>query len=378
MRLLVDSICTEAKMPEKTNLTGSDSDANFVGWQETLSGEFLPLFNITAAAHPLYQSTVSEATLRRLHLRFPRIIAPYPEARPSPWHNTGIALDHPQTARDAIEMAGLNFTVVKKPLVLKTSAKHNSYATVRTDTNDVLGFVKDSYEPIQNSDAFRFFDSLVAKDEAVYETAGSLGKGELIWILAKLHGYINVHGDDIVNKYLLLTNSHDGSAHVRVKLTPIRAVCNNTLTAALQGAGEIQINRTEDAARNLEQAATIHELSNSLYGQLEVLFNAMFTKKITPVQLREYVQALIPDNEDDGNAIRTENIRQSVLHLHDFGRGADMARGTFWGAFNSVTEYADHIMSRGDSATRLNSIWFGRGEQLKLKAFHLAKQMMRP
>ena len=159
--------------------------------------------------------------------------------------------------------------------------KQDTYATMRTDTDEVLGFVNESYEPIQNVDAFTFFDTLVAEDEAIYETAGVLGKGECIWILAKLPGYIKVHGNDIVNKYLLLTNSHDGSSHVRVKLTPIRVVCNNTLTAALQGAGEVQISHTSNAVRDLEQAAAMLGLSNSLYEQLDVMFNSMAAKKIT-------------------------------------------------------------------------------------------------
>jgi hypothetical protein len=106
------------------------------------------------------------------------------------------------------------------------------------------------------------------------------------------------------------------------------------------------------------------------------VFNGMAAKKITKDQLRGYVQALVPDNEEAENSARTEDIRNSVLNLHDSGRGAHLARGTLWGAFNSVTEYTDHMMLSGDSTTRLNSIWFGRGEQLKFKAFQLAERMM--
>ena len=273
-------------------------------------------------------------------------------------------------------MAGLDYTVMKKSLGLKTGLKQDAYATVRTDTKDVLGFVNKSYEPIQNIDAFIFFDDWVAENEAIYETAGVLGKGECIWILAKLPGYINVHGNDMVNKYLLLTNSHDGSSHVRVKLTPIRVVCNNTLTAALQGAGEVQISHTPNSAQDLEQAGAMLGLSNYLYEQLEVMFNSMAARKITDGQLRDYVQALVPDNEEAENTARTEKIRNNVLQLHESGRGAHLARGTLWGAFNSVAEYTDHMMLDEDSNTRLNSIWFGRGEQLKLKAFRLAEKML--
>jgi phage/plasmid-like protein (TIGR03299 family) len=367
----------EANMPEHKNPHGLGSDANFLGWQKTKSGDIFPLFNITVRDHPLYQSTVSEATLCREHLRIPQTLSPYPEIKPPPWQNMGIELNHPATARDAIEMAGLDYTVVKKPLGLDTGSKQDVYATVRTDTDEFLGFVNESYKPIQNSDAFTFFDALIAEDEATYETAGVLGNGERIWILAKLPGYIKVHGNDIVDKYLLLTNSHDGSSHVRVKIAPIRVICNNTLTAALQGVGDIPVIHSANSVQDPEQAVAILGLSNVLYEQLDAIFNGMAARKITEEQLREYVQALVPDNEEAQNTARTKKIRDSVLQLHDSGRGAYLARGTVWGAFNSVAEYTDHLMLGEDSTTRLNSIWFGRGEQLKLKAFHLAEQLMK-
>ncbi len=223
-------------MSKLMNPSNSDSDAKFLGWQKKFSEDVFPLFNITVADHPLYQSTVSEATLRKLHLRVPRIPSPYSETIPALWHNLGTELNHPATAKEAIQMAGLDYTVVKKSLGLKTGLKQEAYATLRTDTGDILGVANESYEPIQNIDAFTFFDTLVAEDKAIYETAGILGKGECVWILAKLPGYIKVHGNDIVNKYILLTNHHDSSAHVRLKIIPIRVICNNSLTAALQGA----------------------------------------------------------------------------------------------------------------------------------------------
>lgn len=118
-------------------------------------------------------------------------------------------------------------------------------------------------------------------------------------------------------------------------------------------------------------------LSNYLHEELDIVFNRMAAKKINDEQLREYVQALVPVHKETRYSARAEKIHTSVLELHGSGRGADLARGTVWGAFNSVAEYTDHMMSDEDSTLQLNSIWFGRGEQLKAKAFYLAGQLMR-
>ncbi len=354
-------------------------DVEFLGWQETLTGERFPLYNVMRIGHPSYRSTVTEETLKTIHLRTPRTPSPFPDVAASPWHSTGTSLVSPATSREAIEAAGLNYTVVKKPLADIVALDHSvnlsdRWATVRTDTGDILGVVGSAYEPIQNTEAFGFFDHLVGSGEAIYETAGAIGRGERIWILAKLPGYIKVHGKDLVSKYLLLSNSHDGSSLVQMKLTPIRVVCNNTLTAALKGAGEINIRHTLNAAGDVDQAFSLLGLSNTLYDQLEVVFNRMALKKITDAQVREYVKALVPDNEDKDNAHNLA-IRNACMELYESGHGADLSRGTLWGAFNCITEYTDHSMEN-DPANRMESIWSGRGERMTHQAFRLAEKMM--
>ena len=355
-------------------------EAVFLGWQETTSGDLFPLYNIQKTSHPSNQSTVTEATLHSMHLRTPRTPSPFSNVALSPWNQLGTELTNLATAREAIEAAGLNYTVVKKPLKEVLELDHSAHvshrwATVRTDTGEVLGIVGDSYEPIQNRDAFAFFDNLVGTDEAIYDTAGALGHGEKIWILAKLPGFIKVRGKDIVNKYLLLSNSHDGGSPVRVKLTPVRVVCNNTLSAAFQGGGEVRISHSSSAPKDLAQALSLLGLSNTLYGQLEVTLERMALKKITNKQLLNYVKALVPDNEEDADEAMAREIQTTCLDLYESGQGAELARGTLWGAFNCVTEYTDHKMEKNPDS-RLASIWFGRGARLKLKAFQLAERMM--
>jgi phage/plasmid-like protein (TIGR03299 family) len=298
-----------------------------------------------------------------------------------PWHKLGQHLDQPATAAEAIESAGLDFHVALKPVKTVVNRKQaivpGTFATVRTDTGAVLGVVGSRYEPIQNKYAFAFFDGIVDRNEAIYHTAGVLGKGERIWILAKLPGYIRIGKNDPVEKYLLLTNSHDGSAVVRAKLTPIRVVCSNTLSAALAGSEqEVRIKHTANAVHKLEQAHKLLGLSNSLYEQLHTIFNRMALKKITDKQLMAYVKALVPSNPDASYQTRNENIRDAILDLHETGKGADLAHGTVWGMYNAATEYADHVQHSRDASKQLKSIWFGGGEKLKLRAFQLAQRML--
>lgn len=128
-------------------------EAAFLGWQQTRSGGMFPLYNIVKTGHPAFHSTVTDKTLHDMHLRIPRTPSSYPVKGPPPWHNVGIDLDDPPTATEAIEAAGLNYTVVKKPLrevmtLVNPDDETDSWATVRTDTGDVLGIVEADYEPV--------------------------------------------------------------------------------------------------------------------------------------------------------------------------------------------------------------------------------------
>jgi phage/plasmid-like protein (TIGR03299 family) len=298
------------------------------------------------------------------------------------WHRLGRKLHEPATAAEAIEAAGLDYRVVKRPLFTKIGRQNmpvtDHFATVRMDTNAVLGVVGSRYEPVQNRDAFSFFDPLVDRDEAIYHTAGVLGHGERCWILAKLPGYIRVGKNDPIDKFLLIYNSHDGSSHIRVKLTPIRVVCNNTLSVALSGTEqEVKIKHTATAPAKLEEAHKLLGLTNHLYQQLDYVFNRMALRKVTDRELLQYVKTLIPDNPEAESNTRTENLRKKILDIYESQPDAVVHRGNLFGAYNAVTELVDHVSTTEDPSKRLKSMWFGSGEKLKQRAFSLAEDMLK-
>lgn len=303
----------------------------------------------------------------------------------TPWHKLGTELKHAATSEEALKAAQLDFTVKKAKMYALIDGAHilnpDAFSTYRTDTNDILGTVGARYTPVQNVDAFRFFDSLVGDGEAIYHTAGALGAGETVWILAKLPDYIKVGGKDIVEKYLLLYNTHDGRSVIRARLTPVRVVCNNTLTAALRDSGEeeVRIRHTANAVERLEQAHTVLGLTNQVYEELGKVFNAMKDIKTTKDERKEYAQSLFPviDEKNEEHVAHQLQKQSKVLELEEVGVGADMSRGTVWGLYNAVTELADHVWPNNDNRDKhLKSVWFGSRFQLKRTAFELASQLI--
>ena len=130
-------------------------------------------------------------------------------------------------------MAGLDWTVSKRTLKTEDGVIIDSKAIMRDDINTQLGITSDSYTPLQNTEAFKFFEPFIENDLATLETAGSLFNGRIVFILAKINsGNMVIQKGDEVEKYILLSNSHTGGQAVRVGYTPIRVVCNNTLSYA--------------------------------------------------------------------------------------------------------------------------------------------------
>lgn len=305
----------------------------------------------------------------------------------SPWHNLGQRLESPATADEAITAAGLDYEVQLTSLSTVDGIDvPMRKAVVRYDTQQVLGTVGNNYACVQNRQAFGFLDACVGEGKLRYHTAGALGKGEKIWLLAKLPDQIRVkNSNDIVDKFLLLSNAHDGSAALRVLFTPVRVVCQNTLSSALrQGENQgVSIRHEGNLAAKLQQAQEVLGFAHRFYDDAAAQIDRLASHYPSTEQLKQFFLALYPDPEDEKSNSRAKNIRDELHRLFEEGIGHDdpSIKGTMWTALNSVTEYCDHHRcGRGThdsdrASRRLNSIWFGSGANLKARAWDLAVQM---
>jgi len=319
------------------------------------------------------------------------------------WHGLGQIVEQYPTSAEAIQFAGLDYEVEKRPLftnslnndlagtimgihVPKTEIPTN-FATVRNDNNEVLGVVGKDYEVVQNVDAFTFFDAIVGGDSGIlYETAGALGKGERIFITAKLPGYIRVGNSDLIEQYLFLTTSHDGFGSITAAFTPIRIVCNNTLNAALRNHTNcIKIRHTANANDRLKQAHTLMGISGTIGTELESVFNHWANVRITDKEVKQLVQlAMCPNREvlknlkegaNDNLSTTYKNMVESVFEYSQSSPTQQMETtgGTVFGAYNAITGYFQNVRKYKDDEAKFKSIMDGTGKQRAQVAFDLCQ-----
>lgn len=307
------------------------------------------------------------------------------------WHGLGqIVQDYPNSS-EALQFAGLDFEVLKRPNTHKRDdgtevISGTSFYTYRTDSGEILGDrLGKEYEVVQNKDAFRFFDAIVGGDGIQYETAGALGKGERIFITAKLPGYIKVAADDCIEKYLFLTTSHDGFGSIMAAFTPVRIVCNNTLNAALRNCtNSIKIRHTANAKERLDEAHKVLGISNPLSIQLDNMFNRWAKVRITDKELQRLIQlAMVPNKEVLQNMERGDEDELSTCFKHmcdavyeynftSLTQQTVATKGTLFGAYNAVTGYFQNVRTYKDEEAKMKSILYGGTAQIRTqKAFNV-------
>ena len=331
-----------------------------------------------------------------------------------PWVYKGVTdVTHCKTSMECMEAAHLNFNVKKCELVAKMnvpdnvdktlddlleakkkdvdthingkymySKLDNAFCTYRDDTHTPLGYVKQKYTIVQNNAAFKFFDNVIGESGAIWQTAGSFGNGERIFVSAKLPNNILVNGDPVEN-YLVFVNSHDGSFGVRILFTPIRVICQNTLTAAIKKAtNSISIRHTESVHKNIELAYEVLGITKKKIEATEYAYNVLSKIKVTDDDVLNYIcNNNLTDNEidnllntghtfkqllyrnglavtDSGISIRKLNTIIDTFDYYQNGIGQKEIAGTAWGAFNAISGYYSNVDTSTDGTKRIDSLLF--------------------
>lgn len=277
----------------------------------------------------------------------------------TPWHGLDTEVQEAPDSREALRMAGLDWSVVQEPIYTGRKELVEGYkANIWDSDRKPLGVVTDRYRVIQNREAFAFTDSLLGEGVR-YETAGSLLGGRKVWMLARMpHEYI-ISGERI-SPYLLFSNTHDGSGAVRAALTPIRVVCSNTLNLALATARRSwSMIHTGDIRSRMKEAEDTLFLAEQYMDSLGKEFEALRKKKLSDRQVMEYIEILLP-MEDGSTPQQEKNIRRMREDMKMRYFDAPDLQGVGKNAYrfvNAVSDFATHAQPLRKTANYKESLF---------------------
>ena len=290
----------------------------------------------------------------------------------TPWHGLGVPVNNDLTPNQMMQKAGLDWSVEQVDAFVEISGKKvptGWKALVRSSDNKILTNIGQNWNPVQNEDAFNFFSEYVLAGDMEMHTAGSLKGGEMVWALAKVKESFDLFGGDKVDSYLLFSNPHSYGKSIDIRFTPIRVVCNNTLSISLDMVAERSVrvgHRTQFDASEVKKALGIASNKLKTYKEMAEFLGS---KRYNIDTLIQYYNEVFPRSTDkrvQNQPLSIETLSKNAKACYDVIEtqpGAKYAEGSWWQAFNSYTFVTDHFQGR-NADNRLYSSWFG-GNQLK-------------
>lgn len=260
--------------------------------------------------------------------------------REKPWHGLGTIIQEACNSEEALHLAGLDWEVKQMPVTYKDKPTGHQF-NIRSSDDTVLGVVGGRYKPVQNKEAFAFTDELIGGDVR-YETAGSLAGGKRVWMLAKMPDTKIL--DDVVEPYLCLTNGHDGFSSMKVCMTPVRVVCQNTLNMALRGAKRTwNVRHSGNIENKLAEAQHTLGLASKYMENMAIEAEELYKIKVAPKDFQKLADALFPITaEMSKRKEEAQYLLQCQLkeawNMDDLGNN----RGTGWGFMNAVSDMTTH------------------------------------
>jgi len=299
----------------------------------------------------------------------------------APWSLVGKNIGETNSMREAMIKGGLDYEVVKEPLYRSDgSIIPKYYGIMRKDTREIFDTVKEVWKGLSNQDAFEFFDPALQKNLIKIESVGSLRGGKRAFIVARINETpLEITKGDIVNKYMLLLNNFDKTS-IRVGFIPVRFSCTNQLASIMRDRQSqiLKIRHCRSPKVALEQLRGILDLANAEFTTTQEKLKMLASTSINSQDLQKYIKIALEIKEDkDGNiSTRSSNIINQIANLAVSGGGNDNpnVRGTYYAAYNGITEYLNYYAGRNVD-TRLENLWLGKNANINNNALSVALDM---
>lgn len=324
----------------------------------------------------------------------------------SAWVRGGTAVEA-TSAASAATQAGLNWTVrtgelqaVSTPLTIDehgvTPATYidvpKKQAIIREDNNSVIGIVGSKYKMVQNMEVFNALDTLIDAGDARYAAAGEYNGGSSIWMVLELPQGVEVANDPHA-AFLLVKTSHDGSSSVVIKPIIERLFCANQVNGLISNRNgnrnrkyneyTYRMSHTTNQELSIADIRNITNLTYTAIADYQLVANNLLSKTMTREQTLNFFKQVwaLPSTVEDKPydlLTRGERKQQTIAReardkawaIYSQSETQENIRGTAFGAWHAVVEFADHYASGG--AERLAAATLsGRNDKIKTKALSL-------
>lgn len=290
-----------------------------------------------------------------------------------PWHGLGEKVPADLSPEQMLRKAKLDWQVTKAPAFAEVAGRSVNVgwsALVRDSDDKILDVVSSDWNPVQNAEAFEFFDEYCRTGDLEMHTAGSLKGGQIVWALAKVKDSFELFKGDQVDSYLLFTNPHKFGQSIDVRFTPVRVVCNNTLTLSLASKNDNMVKVSHRTAFDATKVKEQLGIATHKLAKYKEMAQFLGSKRFKQDKVKEYFMEVFPSLSGKENKELSRNAIKA-LDLIERQPGAKYAEGTWWQPFNAVTYLTDHLVGRS-ADTRLTSAWYGPNKTLKVKALEKA------
>jgi phage/plasmid-like protein (TIGR03299 family) len=290
-----------------------------------------------------------------------------------------------KTSCDVMKEVGDDWSVEPKKIqVVGGSIIPNKVAITRKDNGEVLGVVNSTYKCIQNSQVFSFLDEIVQKGDVSYYAAGHVGQGEKVWLLTKLHDDINLTKQEVIQKFVLFSNAHDGRGAIRAYFMPLRVKTQTLLNISFGkrvDAG-IQMRHVGKVEQRIHEARKVFELAKDFYDAFETSIEKLHSSSFRQNRVAMFFSSCFENYSLDST--RTQNTLKKIRQLYEketkmFPDSIDTA----WAWFNAVVDFIDYERpSKGKDrydqiSNHVESLFWGSCLILKQKAWNTISSLIK-
>jgi len=299
-----------------------------------------------------------------------------------PWHGLGEKVSNDLTPAQMMQKAGVDWEVHEVESFIEFNGVRKSTgqkSLVRGTDGKILTNVGEDWKPVQNQTAFEFFSEYVLAGDMEMHTAGSLKGGQVVWALAKVKESFDLFGGDQVDSFMLFSNPHQYGKAIDIRFTPIRVVCNNTLTMSLNMKSDRAIKVGHRTTFDADSVKVTLGIAHEKFAKYKEMAEFLGSRKVTAESLLQYYDNVFPLSSglEKRKELTKDTLSRSARQAFDVLEtqpGAQYAEGTWWQAFNSVTYITDHVQGR-NAENRLHSQWYGSNQARKVQAAELAVKM---